>query len=405
MPSEDMYTFFKQRAAQLSTEIMTWRRHLHAHPERSFCETRTTAFIAEKLKSFGYADIKTGFSPLTSGAQIDVGAGPHCVLLRADIDALPITETADVSWRSQAPGVMHACGHDAHTAILLGAAKMLKELELRLPGKVRLIFQPGEEEEKAHEGRLAGGSKYVVGSGALDGVDAAFACHVWGVFPAGAVFIKDGPAMMASSRFIIKVTGSGTHGATPHLGRDPVVATCQIISALQTLISREISPIDSALITVGTIHGGTIANVIPQDVEISGTIRAARNETLAFVRQRIAELVEKTAEAHRCKAQCAIFDGCSSVMNNPDMADIVREVSGSIRGQENVHDAELITASEDFCEYASKVPSALFFLGMADSEKGTGQSQHDPAFQVNDDVLADAAAIMASAAWRYLAGR
>lgn len=402
MPSEDMYGYFKQRAAELSREITTWRRHLHAHPERSFYETETTAFIAEKLKGFGYTDVKTEFTPLTSGVQADLGAGPRRVLLRADIDALPITETADVPWRSQAPGVMHACGHDAHTAILLGAAKMLKELEPRLPGKVRLIFQPGEEEEKAHEGRLAGGAKYVIGSGALDGVDAAFACHVWGVFPSGAVFVKDGPAMMASSRFFIKVTGGGTHGATPHLGRDPIVATCQIISALQTLISREVSPIDSALITVGTIHGGTTANVIPQDVEISGTIRAARDETLAFVRQRIAELAEKTAEAHRCKAQCSIFNGCSSVMNNQDMADIIREVSYRICGRENVHNAELITASEDFCEYASRVPSALFFLGMADSGKGTGQSQHDPAFQVNDEILADAAAIMASAAWRFL---
>lgn len=405
MTSEDMCMFFKQRAAELSSEITAWRRHLHAHPERSFAETRTTAFIEEKLKSFGYAGIKTCFPPLTSGAQVDLGAGPHCVLLRADIDGLPIAETADVPWRSRIPGVMHACGHDAHTAVLLGAAKMLKEFEPQLPGKVRLIFQPGEEEQKAHEGRFAYGSGYVVNSGGLDGVGAAFACHVWGVFPAGTVFVKDGPAMMASSRFIVKVAGSGTHGATPHLGRDPIVAACQIISALQTLISREISPIDPALLTVGTIHGGTTANVIPQDVEISGTIRAARDETLAFIGQRIADLAEKTAEAHRCKAQCSIFNGCSSVMNNPDMAAIVREVAGHIRGQENVHDAELITASEDFCEYASGVPSALFFFGMADNKKGTGQSQHDPAFQVNDDVLADAAAIMASAAWRYLSGR
>ncbi len=408
MRTDAMYSLFKQRAAAISAEITEWRRHLHAHPERSYEEVQTTAFIAEKMRSFGYADIRTGFGPLTTGLRADAGSsgsGGKCVMLRADIDALPISTTADVPWRSQNPGVMHACGHEAHAAMLLGAAKLLKEMEAELPGAVRFLFQPGEEDQTVINGKATDASRLVVEAGALEGVGAAFACHVWGVFPAGVVFVTNGPTMMGFSDFAVTVKGHGTHGATPHLGRDPILACCELVPALHTITAREVSPIRPAVLSVGTIKGGTATNIMPEETSISGTIRTAFDDDREFICKRVGEMAAKTAEAHRCTATTRIDVGCSALINDAAMADIVREAASHIVGQDKLRENELITASEDFGVYAERVPSAFFFLGMADKAKGTGQSQHDPSFQVNDDVLADGAAMLAACAWRYLEGK
>ena len=265
----------KNDAEVIKKELVEWRHYLHAHPELSFKEERTTHYIVNKLKNFGYTDIQIGFGPLKTGVMVEIGSGRPCVMLRADIDALPIQEQTGVEFCSQSKGVSHACGHDAHITNLLGVAKLLKKYENSIKGRVKLLFQPAEETRvKIYEKPLSGAG-YVVRSGAIDDVDAIFGMHVWGMFSKGKIYVKSGPTMMASGRFNLKVIGKGTHGASPHLGCDPITTICQIVDGIQTVVSREVSPLEPRLITVGTIHGGTATNVVPQEAMISGKIGRA----------------------------------------------------------------------------------------------------------------------------------
>lgn len=400
--AESIYDRIREEAQAMKDEIIAWRHHLHENPELSFKEEKTTAFVAEKLRSFGYKDVTTGFGPLSTGVMASIGSGRPCVALRADMDALPVTEQTGLSYASKTEGVMHACGHDAHTASLLAVAKILKKFEPELKGRVKLIFQPAEETRiKIFEKPLSG-SSYVIRSGAIDDVDAVFGMHVWGIFEKGKIFVKPGPTMMASARFRLKIIGKGTHGASPHLGFDPIATGCQIVNGIQTIVSRETSPIDPALITVATFHGGTATNIVPPDAEISGTIRGAREETVRFMGKRLGEVAELTAKAHRCQVEYHLLINGPAVENDPAMAAIVRDAAGKIVGEARVSGVDMLTASEDFREYSSRKPSALYFLGMKEEEKGIGQPQHDPAFRVNDDVMADSPAVMAAIAFRYL---
>ena len=407
----DIIAAIKSEALAAAQDMTSWRRHLHAHPELSFKEHETTRFVVEQLKSFGYADtdITVGFGPLETGVTAYVGRKPSddvkvpCVALRADMDALPICEKTDVEYKSVNDGVMHACGHDMHTAGMLGTAKILKTLENKLPGRVKLIFQPAEETRiKIFEKPLSGAG-YVVRSGALEDVDAVFGMHVWGTFEGGRFFVRNGPTMMASARFNLKVVGKGTHGASPHLGCDPITTACQIVNDLQTVVSRETSPIEPALITIGTIHGGTATNIVPQEVLLSGTIRAAEESVVRFMGERLGEVAELTARAHRCTTEYDLLINGPAVVNNPVMADVVRRAAAHIVGAERVAEVDMLTGSEDFREYSSRRPSALYFLGMRNPDKGIGQPQHDPAFVSDDSLLADQAAVMACVAFEYFA--
>ncbi len=399
--TEAIFSKIRDEAHAMHDEIVAWRRSLHANPELSFKEFRTTEFIVEKLKSFGYVNPQVGFGPIETGVCVCVGEGDRTVGLRCDIDALPIHEQLDVDWKSTNDGVMHACGHDAHAACMLATAKILKKNEAQLKGRVKIFFQPAEETRiKIYEKPLSGAG-YVVRSGAIDDVDAMFGMHVWGVFEEGKVFVRSGPTMMASGRFNLKVIGKGTHGASPHLGHDPVTTTCQVVEALQTVVSREISPIEPALITIGTIHGGTATNIIPQEVEISGTIRAAKEEVVRFMGARIGEVAELTAQAHRCTTDYNLLINGPAVVNDSKMVAVVQRSATAMLGEERVSDVDMLTGSEDFREYSAKVPAALYFMGMKNDACGCGQPQHDPCFAVNDGVLSDAAAVMAGIAFAY----
>lgn len=392
----DIYEAIKAEARAMQDSIVGWRHHLHENPELSFKETGTTEFIRRELESFGYTDIQVGFGPVETGLCTYVGQGSRCVGLRCDIDALPIAEQTGLLYQSKNPGVMHACGHDAHAACMLAAARILKLYEKDLPVRVKIFFQPAEETRTKIFEKPLSGAGYVVRSGALEGVDAMFGMHVWGIFEAGKVFVREGATMMASGRFSLKVIGKGTHGASPHLGCDPVTTASQIVCGLQTIVSRETSPIEPALITVGTIHGGTATNVIPQEVTLSGTIRAAREDLVRFMGKRLGELASLTAQAHRCRTEYSLLINGPAVMNNPTMVSVVRSAAGAILGSGRVKDVDMLTGSEDFREYSARVPSCLYFMGMKDEGKGVGQPQHDPAFLVNDAVLSDAAAVMAA---------
>ena len=391
----------KNDAEVIKKELVEWRHYLHAHPELSFKEERTTHYIVNKLKNFGYTDIQIGFGPLKTGVMVEIGSGRPCVMLRADIDALPIQEQTGVEFCSQSKGVSHACGHDAHITNLLGVAKLLKKYENSIKGRVKLLFQPAEETRvKIYEKPLSGAG-YVVRSGAIDDVDAIFGMHVWGMFSKGKIYVKSGPTMMASGRFNLKVIGKGTHGASPHLGCDLITTICQIVDGIQTVVSREVSPLEPRLITVGTIHGGTATNVVPQEAMISGTLRAASENVVKFMGKRLAEVAEGTAKAHRCSTEYDLLINGPAVVNDSEMVVIVREAATDVLGTERVCDVEMLTASEDFREYSARRPAALYFMGMFEPEKGVGQPQHDPGFIVNDDVLVDSVAVMTSIVFTY----
>lgn len=401
MSMQTLYEAIRRDALGLNDEIIAWRHHFHRHPELSFKEFETTRFIVEKLREFGYSDIQTGFGPLQTGVMTSIGTGEKCLALRADIDALPVKENTGLEYCSQNEGVMHACGHDAHAANLLAVAKLLKQHESELKGRVKLIFQPAEETGTKIFGKPISGAGCVVRSGAVDDVEAMFGMHVWGVFEKGKVFVKTGPTMMASGRFNLKVIGKSTHGASPHLGCDPVTTTCRIVDAIQTIVAREVSPLEPRLITVGTIHGGTATNIVPQEVEISGTLRAAKEEVVRFMGKRLGEVAQKTAESSRCTTDYNLLINGPAVVNNPEMVEVVRTAARGILGEERVSDVEMLTGSEDFREYSARVPAALYFMGMCSPEEGIGQPQHAPDFRVNDSVLADAAAVMTAAAMAY----
>lgn len=402
MSLKDLYSILKTQAAVMKDDIVTWRRDLHMHPELSFHEKRTTQFIVDKLKSFGYSDIQIGFGPLQTGVMTEIGNGSPCVGLRGDIDALPIAEKTKLDYASVNNGVMHACGHDAHTANLLAVAKLLKIHEKDIRGRIKLIFQPAEETRIKYYEKPLSGAGYVVRSGAVDDVDAMFGMHVWGVFDEGKIFVKSGPTMMASARFNLKVLGKGTHGASPHLGNDPVTTACQIVNDIQTVVSREVNPLEPRLITIGTIHGGTATNIVPSEVTVSGTIRAAKEEVVRFMGDRLGEVAQATALAHRCTTEYDLLINGPAVVNDEKMVEILRKAASGVVGQDRVCDVEMLTGSEDFREYSSKMPSVLYFMGMKCPQKNIGQPQHDPCFLVNDEVLTDSAAVMVAAALTYL---
>lgn len=396
------YKFIKSGAQAMRYDMRAWRHHLHQYPELSFKEEETTRFVSERLREFGFTDIQEGFGPLKTGVMASVGKGRPCVCLRANLDALPITEQTGLPYASKNEGVMHACGHDVQVATLLGAAKLLKCIEPAITGRVKFLFQPGEEKRQRYMDELLPGAGFVLLSGAVNDVDALFAMHAWGTFEKGRIYVRSGPAMMASSRFMIKVIGQGTHGAYPHMGHDPVITACQIVEALQTIISREMNPSAPGLITVATIHGGRTYNVTPQEVEITGLIRAPDSDLLNWLGERVETVAQKTAEAHLCTAECHVLVNGPAVINDPAMTSVVREAAAQIVGPERISDIGQLTSSEDFREYSSRKPAALYFMGMRDELQGFGQPQHSPYYRVPDDILPDSAAVMASIAVRCL---
>lgn len=397
------YATLRQEAAAIADDLTAWRRHLHANPERSFQEKATTAFVAETLRSFGIATVRTGFDAIDVGVLAEIGSGKGpCVLLRADMDALPVPDQTGLPWASLNPGVSHACGHDAHTAILLATAKILHAHADELPGTVRFVFQPAEETGMPHQGATRPGAWFVRESGALEGVGAAFALHVVGPMKAGTMFIKEGTAMLAAGFFRARITGKGTHGATPQLGVDPILPTAAMLGEFQSIISREVDPARCAVLSVCSIHAGVTNNVIPEYCEFTGTLRGETTDIVRYMAGRMDAIARKSAEAHRCTADYECTTVYGAVVNEPGVTAVAREAGCAVLGAENVSDMEALSVSEDFTLYGERVPAVMFFWGMADEAKGTGQSLHDPAFRVNEETLPDAAAVMAACAWRWL---
>jgi IAA-amino acid hydrolase len=371
------------------------RRSLHKVPELAFQEDRTSAYIRAQLKDLGIP-FKQYSKP--AGAKTGVvgtlGSGEPRFLLRSDIDALPITEANDVEYASTFPGRMHACGHDTHMTMLLGAGKLLKAREAELKGTVLLMFQPAEESR--------GGARDMIEAGVLEGVSGAAALHVWPELPSGVISTKAGTIMAASDRFNITVLGRGGHAGLPHKARDPVVAAAALVGALQTLVSRETAPTDGAVVGVSRFNTGPGAsNVIPNSVEMLGTIRALTHARFIDLRQRVTEVAKGLAAAHGCSVEVQWSDRqYIPTVNHAGMAQLVRHVAGELSTFEPLQEPSM--AAEDFSFLADEVPAVFTFLGIRNETAGSVHGLHTPVFTMDEAQLPVGAALHAATALRFL---
>jgi IAA-amino acid hydrolase len=383
-----------ERARGLYPQLVGWRRQIHMHPELGFQEEKTAALVAETLTRLGLR-VQTNVG--ITGVVGILGEGPPTVALRADMDALPIQETNDVPYASQTPGIMHACGHDFHTAMLLGAATLLSETPPPR-GQVRFLFQPLEEGIDA-EGKS--GAMRMVDDGALEGVDAIFGLHVYADMLSGTIGIIPGPAMAASDTFRLTVRGRGGHGAYPHKSVDPIVLAAQVINAIQTVVARRIPPIEAGVITVGSIHAGTRGNIIPEEVVMTGTIRSFK----PHVREQLFAELERAAQVARTLGgdfELEIKPCFPVTANDPQMAALVREVATTVVGADKVFQPEPEMGAEDFGVYLKHVPGCYFRLGAAIAGEDTPRLHHNPRFDANEEVMPLGVTMLATVAQYYI---
>ncbi len=367
------------RIAEYQDELTAWRRHLHEHPELGFEEVVTSAFVAEKLRAFGVDEVHTGVGRTGVVAVIHGSAGGRRIGLRADMDALPIQEETSLPWASKSAGRMHACGHDGHTTMLLGAAKYLVETR-NFAGTVYLIFQPAEEG--------GGGGRVMVGDGLFERFPAeqVFGLHNWPYAPTGSFAMCKGPAMASSDEFTIELIGTGCHAAWPHLGRDPVVAAAALVQSLQALVSREVDPVDNAVISVTRIAGGEAYNIVPERVELWGTIRTFREETRARLVRRVAQVAEGVAAAHGLEVRVRMVEGYPATVNTPREALLGADAAAEIVGEAQVErDPPPCMGSEDFAFMLQQRPGSYIWMGTG--ADGPDRQLHSPYYDFNDEAL------------------
>ncbi|MBP1912255.1 M20 metallopeptidase family protein [Thermococcus stetteri] len=374
-------------AKKIEDLIISWRRDFHMHPELKYEEERTSRIVEEHLREWGYSIKRVG-----TGVIADIGGGRKTIALRADMDALPIQEENDVPYKSQVPGKMHACGHDAHTAMLLGAAKIIAEHKDELKGRVRLIFQPAEEG--------GNGAVKMIEGGALEGVDAIFGFHVWMDLPSGVIGIRDGPFLAGAGIFNGKIIGKGGHGASPHETIDPIPIAAEAVLAFQTIVSRNIEPIETGVVSVTSIHAGTAFNVIPEDVEFKGTFRFFKPEVGELIQTRMKEILDGITKAHRAKYELSIEELTPPTINSPEMAGFARKVAEKYKL--NYTEVRPTMGAEDFAFYLQEVPGAFLALGIRNEEKGIVYPHHHPKFDVDEDVLYIGTAMEVALAFEFL---
>lgn len=383
-------------AAGVEQKVIDWRRDLHQHPELSNREFRTSKIIEKHLKSLGL-EVQTGIAHTGVVGILKGGKPGPLIAIRADMDALPVTEVVDLpfaskatdTYRDQKVGVMHACGHDTHVAMLMGVAESLAKVKDSLAGDVMFIFQPAEE--GAPEGE-EGGAKLMLKEGlfAKRKPDQVFGMHVTSSMPSGMIGLRSGPAMASEDSFTIKVKGRQTHGSRPWNGVDPIVAAAQIITNVQTIVSRQVDITKApAVVSFGAVNGGIRSNIIPDEVELIGTIRTFDQPMRADIKLRLAEMAELSAKTLGATATTEIHQGYPVVVNNPELVASMRPVLAGVVGDKMLIEPGLITGAEDFAYYALETPGMFFFLGV--TPKGTdpeaAASNHSPAFYVDESAL------------------
>jgi amidohydrolase len=360
---------------ELRDDIIALRRDIHRHPELAWNERRTAEQIASFLKG-SRLEVRTGLGGTGVVAEAK-GDASRTLLLRVDMDALPIQEDSRSPHASEVPGVMHACGHDGHVA--MGAAAARLTAGRRAPVNVRVLFQPAEEGE--------GGAQAMVAAGAMDGVAVAVGVHLWNELPVGTLGVKAGPLMAAVDRLRIVVRGRGGHGGKPHRSADPVVAAAHVITALQTIVSREVPPTLAAVVTLGSIHGGQAFNVIPDEVVLLGTIRTFDAALRGSMPERVTRIASGIAEALGCRAEVEVRPGNPPVVNDAGVAELARRAAARVVGEENVVEPEPTMGGEDMAVYFESAPGCFVFVGSANPERGLDQPHHSPRFDFDEDAL------------------
>jgi amidohydrolase len=381
-------------SASIEPKVIAWRRDIHEHPELSNRETRTAKLVAEQLKRMGL-EVQTGIAHTGVVGFLKGGRPGPTVAIRADMDALPVTEKTDVPFKSQATatyrgetvGVMHACGHDSHTAMLMGIAQIFAGVRASLPGNILFIFQPAEEGAPAGE---EGGAELMLKEGLFEKYhpDVVFGMHVWAGDRVGDIAYRAGPVMAAVDSFSIQVKGRQAHGSTPWQSVDPIVASAQIISALQTVISRDTDITENpAVVTVGAIKGGIRYNIIPDHVEMLGTLRTFTPEQRTAILDHMQRIIENTAAANGATAQLTVEPGSDPVLyNDPALTKQILPTLQRVAGAEHVKETHVITASEDYSFFAQKIPSVFFFVGItpADQDPLQAPSNHSDFFYLDE---------------------
>lgn len=385
---------FLEKAKAMEEQLVEWRRDIHMHPELGFEETRTARLVADSLREMGIeAEVGVGITGVVG--HIGGDGGPR-IGIRADMDALPIHEANDVPYASQTPGVMHACGHDAHTAILLGVAKMLNDMPDRPAGEIRLLFQPSEER---WDKELKSGATRMIDDKALEDLDAVIALHVNSDKPSGQVEIGGGHIAAAVDTFDAVIKGVGCHGAMPHTGIDPIYIQAQIVNIIQGIRSRRHDPTAPSVITIGSIHGGSAHNVIPHEVVMKGTIRTYSEDIRAFIHEEL-EKAFSVAKAMGGDYELRIERGYPSLYNDPAVAQLIDGIAKETIGDDNVKVSIPMMGAEDFSYMTQKAPGAMFMLGAKLDEMH--RPHHSPVFDIDEKSMPVGAAVLAETAVRLL---
>lgn len=370
----------------LREQIVAWRRDIHMHPELGFTEQRTSALVAEAMRSFGFDEVLTDFCPAhTAVIGILRTARPgHVVGLRADMDALPMQDEKDAPYHSQTAGVCHACGHDGHTAALLGAAKYCAEHRDELCGTIKFIFQPAEE------GPAPGGAKYIVESGALDDVEYMIGGHQSSYASVGQVLIKSGVACAGGHAFKVTITGVGTHAISPQDGSDVISSSMQIIDSWQSMLTRQIDPQQSVVLSICSLHAGEpgATNVLPSTATFTGTLRTFSDPLRTDILEKMRKRAEKISELNGCKCVMEAEYQFPVLTNDDAVTQIVKEAAIEVVGYDAVFTVPVPSmGSEDFAQYAKRIPSSYFMFGVRNNEKGIVYGGHHPKFDMDEDGL------------------
>jgi amidohydrolase len=372
-------THLDELVANVAEDVVRWRRHLHANPELSFQEEKTSQFVYDTLASFGNLELSRPTK--TSVVARLMGGKPGRVLaIRADMDALPIAEENDFEFKSTNEGVMHACGHDGHTAMLLGTAKILSSMQDEIPGEVRFLFQHAEE-------LFPGGAEEMVHAGVMDGVDQVIGIHLWSPLEVGKIGIRAGAFTAAPDTFYITVIGKGGHAAQPHQAVDSIAIAAQVVTNLQHVVSRNLDPLDPVVVSVTQFIGGTAHNVIPGTVEMCGTVRSFKPELRDEVPRLMERVIKGVTEAHGATYTFRYEKGYRPVINDEQVTQKLRECLVETFGEDVVEEVTPTMGGEDFSAFQQKAPGAFFVVGAGNKEKGIVYPHHHPRFTIDEDAL------------------
>jgi amidohydrolase len=388
----------KSALDELVPGMVAMRRDLHQHPELAFEEVRTAGIVAQRLQALGM-DVRTGVAKTGVVGTLRGGRAlpdSKTLAIRADMDALPIHELNELDYRSTVDGKMHACGHDGHTAVLLTVADLLSKRRAELAGTIKFVFQPAEE--------TIGGAAPMVREGALEGVDNIIGLHIFTSYPLGQVGVRSGTTFASADKLIFRVRGKGGHAAMPETTVDPIVVAAHITTALQTLISRETSPFDTAVITIGKIEAGSAFNIIPETAEMQGTMRAYSAESRARLLRRIPELAQGIAQAMNATCEVDVVDGCPPCINDPAMTELVQQAARASVGDDAVDSspAVMTAGSDDMAYFLDTVPGCYFIVGSKNPTVGANYPHHHPRFNIDEDTMPIAAEVLTRTALEYL---